>query len=300
MTALRALLAGSIDYAGLFPPAGLDMSTSVANYAHYLDSDTRWALGRFVLPASRLCEFEEAAGNLPPVRRDGEAWRLSALLGADPAADIRAIGEFNCRHADPAAAGAIVVDVVEAKAGTTDAVTSLLAAVPGYLQAYVEVPVDPDPAPLVSGLAGRRGRAKIRTGGVTADAVPRARDVARFIGACVASGVPFKATAGLHHPLRGDYPLTYAPDSDRGTMFGFLNVFLAAALMAEGMDAASAECLLEESSPASFRITPEQIVWREHRLDTRSIVAARGRAIVAFGSCSFTEPVDDLTALGLL
>lgn len=299
MTALRALLAGSIDYAGLFPPAGLDMPAAVANHARYLVSGNRWALGRFVLPAARLREFEEAAGNLLPPRPDGEAWRLSALLGTDPAGDIRAIGAFNCRHAaaDPTA---VVVDVVEARAASTDALALLLATVPGYLQAYVEVPVDADPAPLVSAIAGGRVGAKIRTGGVTSDAFPSARHVARFIGACVAAGVPFKATAGLHHPLRGDYPLTYASDSARGTMFGFLNVFLAAAFMAGGMDAVAAEGLLEESSPASLHISSDAIVWRGHRLGGAAIEAARGRTIVAFGSCSFTEPLGDLGALGLL
>ena len=33
MTALRALLAGVIDYAGLFPPAGLDMATALGIHA---------------------------------------------------------------------------------------------------------------------------------------------------------------------------------------------------------------------------------------------------------------------------
>jgi hypothetical protein len=298
MTALRALLAGSIDYAGLFPPAGLAMSAAAANYAAYRDGEAAWALGRFVVPAARLSEFEKAAAALLPAHPDGEPWRLAALLGADPAADVRAIADFNCRHAG--GGGAVAADVVEAKAGDVNAVTSLLDDMPEYLEAYVEVPVDRDPAPLVRAIADRRGRAKIRTGGVTPDAFPSTADVARFIAACVGAGVPFKATAGLHHPLRAIYPLTYAPDSPGGTMFGFLNVFLTAAFMSHGLDSAAAVRLLEESDPSSLRVTENAVEWRGHRLGAGEIAGARGRTIVSFGSCSFTEPLGDLAALGLL
>jgi len=299
MTALRALLAGSIDYAGLFPPAGLALSAAAANYAAYRDGEAAWALGRFVVPAARLSEFEQAAAPLLPARPVGEPWRLAALLGADPVADVRAIAEFNRRHAAHGA-GAVAADVVEAKAGDANAVASLLDAMPGYLQAYLEVPVDRDPAPLVRAIGERGGRAKIRTGGVTPDTFPSATDVARFITACVDAGVPFKATAGLHHPLRAVYPLTYAPDSARGTMFGFLNVFLAAAFMALGLDPAAAVRLLEESDPSSLRFADGAVEWRGRRLGAGEIAGARGRTIVSFGSCSFTEPIGDLAALGLL
>lgn len=299
MTPLRSLLAGSIDYAGLFPPAGLDMPTAVGNYAGYLESDARWALGRFVVPAARLREFEEAAGTRLPSKPASMPWRLSVLLGTDIAADVRGIGDFNCRYA-ATGAPAVVADVVEAKAGSAQAIAALLTAIPGSLESYVEVPVERDPEPLVSAIAGGGGKAKLRTGGVTPEAFPPTRDVARFIGCCVRAGVPFKATAGLHHPLRGDYPLTYAAGSPRGTMFGFLNLFLASAFMAQGMDSASAERLLEETSPASLHLTRDTIEWRGHRLGTEAIEAARGRTIVSFGSCSFTEPIGDLAALGLL
>jgi hypothetical protein len=299
MTALRALLAGSIDYAGLFAPAGLGMPAAVANYAVYRESHAAWALGRFVVPAARLAEFEVAAAEVLPLRPIGEPWRLAVLLGEDPVADLRAIGEFNCRHSADTATS-LAADVIEAKAATADAVDSLLGAVPGYLQAYVEVPADRDPAPLLAAIAERGGRAKIRTGGVAVEAFPPTGDVVRFIEACLRTAVPFKATAGLHHALRADYPLTYAPDSPRGMMFGFLNVFLTAAFMAHGLDSATAARLIEESSAASLRVTADAVEWHGHRLDAAAIETARGRTIVSFGSCSFTEPIGDLAALGLL
>ena len=61
MDALHTLLHGSIDYAGLFPPAELDMSAAVTSYADYRRSPHRWALGRFVVPFNRLAELETAA-----------------------------------------------------------------------------------------------------------------------------------------------------------------------------------------------------------------------------------------------
>jgi hypothetical protein len=275
------------------------MSAAAANYAAYREGEAAWALGRFVVPAARLSEFENAAATLLPARPAGGPWRLAALLGADPAGDARAIAEFNCRHA-ATGAGAVEADVVEARAGDVNAIKSLLGRMPEYLEAYVEIPVDRDPALLVRAIAEYGGRAKIRTGGVTPESFPSAAAIARFIAACVKAGVPFKATAGLHHPLRAVYPFTYAPDSPRGTMFGFLNLFLAAAFMAHGLDSTAAVPLLEESDPSSLRIAEDAVEWRGHRLGAGDIAAVRGHTIVSFGSCSFTEPLGDLATLGLL
>src|SRR6266404_1640053 len=91
--AAGVLLRDLIDYAGLFPPASLAMATSVANYDAYLRSEWSWILGRFVVPAARLPEFEEAFAGLPtPTPGMGFTnWRVSVLLGADVAADVARI-----------------------------------------------------------------------------------------------------------------------------------------------------------------------------------------------------------------
>ena len=83
-------------------------------------------------------------------------------------------------------------------------------------------------------------------------------------------------------------------------MFGFLNVFLAAAFLEHGMGRADALALLEETSPDAFRFEEEGIGWRSHRLDDAELRHTRRRSALAFGSCSFQEPIDDLHALGLL
>jgi hypothetical protein len=112
--------------------------------------------------------------------------------------------------------------------------------------------------------------------------------------------VPFKATAGLHHPLRATYRLTYEPGGPTGTMYGYLNLFLAAIWLREGMSDADAEALLQEGSAESLRVSEDAITWRGHRLDAQAIQAARTQGITSFGSCSFTEPVEELHALRLL
>jgi hypothetical protein len=299
MTALRSLLEGSIDYAGLFPPAALDLGSAVRQYAGYLESEQSWALGRFVMPVARLSELEAVAGGLMPRQPSDRPWRLTALAGLDTAGDARMVGEFNCRHAANGAP-AVSADSVEAKAGTVAAVDRLLGSVPDYLQTYVEVPIGQDPTPLVEEIAHHGGRAKVRTGGVTAAAFPATADLARFIRVCAESQVPFKATAGLHHPLRGDYRLTYAPASAKGRMFGFLNVFLAAAYARSGLGDAELGELLEETSPAAFEVADDGIAWQGRRLDLGALRQAREHVVISFGSCSFTEPVGELAALGFI
>ena len=295
-TALGDLLAASIDYAGLFPPAALPMATTVANYARYRAGPDAWALGRLVVPVARLAELERAAVGVAPEVPD-DPWRVSALVGPNAVEDFETLGEFNRRHGLKGAS-ALTADVIEAKADSVAAVEQLLDAVPPWAQAYVEIPLSMNSAPLVAAIASRGGRAKARTGGVTADAFPASSDLLRFLRACVAAGVPFKATAGLHHPLRAEYRLTYASDSPRGTMFGFLNVFLTAAFLRNGLRADDALQLLEERSAAALRFGNDAIEWRGHRLDRAAVDGVRATGIVAFGSCSFDEPIEEARERG--
>jgi hypothetical protein len=297
MDPLRLLLEHSIDYAGLFPPAALAMRPALENYAGYRASPDSWALGRFVVPAGRLQELETAASGLLP-SGDLEPWRLSVLIGPHLEADLRRMEELNSRHA--AGAGALVADVVELKAETAEAVEAALSRLPRHLPAFVELPVARDPGPALAVIARHRAGAKVRTGGVTEDAFPASEDLLRFLRAAVSACVPFKATAGLHHPLRARHRLTYEPDSASGTMFGFLNLFLAAAFLRQGMSDGDARRLLEEGDPASIAFDRDGVSWRGHRLDGPALAEARRSGLGAFGSCSFEEPIGDLAALGLL
>src|SRR6185312_670299 len=111
----------------------------------------------------------------------------------------------------------------------------LLAELEAGIPVYVEfAPGDADA--ILPVLVRRGARAKIRTGGVTAEAFPSGETMADFLLACARARVPFKATAGLHHVVRGSYKLTYELESAQAKMHGLANVFLAAALAWRGAE----------------------------------------------------------------
>ena len=291
MSALRPLLSGIVDYAGLFPPAALDMATAVRNYAEYLHDDASWMLGRFVVPVARLDELlrDIRALELEP----GDEWLIAALLGTEVEQDLAAIDAFNQEMN-----GFARVDTLEAKFSTPDAIARVASVIGTHFALYVEVPVDPDPKPLIDAIAAAGINAKVRTGGVTPDAFPPAQHIVRFMRRCAEAHVPFKATAGLHHPIRAEHRLTYASDAPSGVMYGYLNVFLTAALLSELTDA-EAVALLEERDVSALEVSRDAIRWRDHELRADQANAARERIASSFGSCSFREPVDDLRSLSL-
>jgi hypothetical protein len=289
---LTALLGGIIDYAGLFPPASLGMAEAVTNYASYLRGGDSWALGRFILPVARFAEFENEARSF----LDGKPmWNISALCGTDVEADLAVIADFNQRNKEIAA-----VDAIELKATSVDQIRHAASLVPKSIQLFIEIPVSPDPSPLIRSIGEAGRNAKVRTGGVTPDAFPSAHDLARFIHICVEANVPFKATAGLHHPIRAVYNLTYKPESEKGKMYGYLNVFLAAAFAKGGMAIAETVRLLEEEASDAFAVDDGGISWRGYRLSTEALQGAREKLAFSFGSCSFREPMDELRGMNLL
>jgi hypothetical protein len=297
INSLRDLLSGLIDYAGLFPPAALDMPAATRKYAEYRESEYNWALGRFVVPVARLDEFEKAVvGILPNGGWEGnEFWRLSALGGADLSSDLNRIAEFNQKPA-----GAAIIDTIEIKAGQPADIEKAMTLMPAKLAPYFEIPISDDPTELIKSVTETEARAKVRTGGVTADAFPSSVNLARFIKICAEEDVPFKATAGLHHPLRSVNKLTYAPDSATAMMHGFLNVFLAAAFAQNGMEVDRLIELLEEKSSDAFQFDSGGVTWRDEMIVRGQLRNSRNLLAIAFGSCSFEEPIEDLKKIGLL
>ena len=282
-----------VDYAGLFPPAALPMEEAVRHYATHLSSPDAWMLGRFVVPVDRLEELAEAA--LPLTGGGGDAWRLSALIGADAAVAGPKIRAFNAAHR-----GRFVIDVVECRAVSPGSVGASIGALPGELRIFVELPLLDDPRAMLTEIRTAGAWAKMRTGGTTADAFPSAREVGRFIARASELFVPFKATAGLHHPVCGEYPLTYDDGAPRARMFGFLNIFVAAVFAQSRVQEKVLTEIVDDGESSAFRFDDEELTWRGRSVTARQIVSARSSLGLAFGSCSFQEPVDDLRALGLL
>ena len=213
---LRALLTGVVDYAGLFPPASLDLPAAKRNYAAYRDGEWAWMLGRFVVPAAKV-------GDVDP------SWPLAVL------------------HTQPR------------RMEVAGAVT------------YYEIGLDESlPA---------QGRAKIRLGGET---IPDSAAIARFLKTAAQARVPFKATAGLHHPLPNP------------PMHGFVNLFVAAAAAWRGEDP------LPALDAETFRFDDDAVEWRGRRVSTAELRDVRENFAISFGSCSFEEPIADLKVLGWL
>lgn len=285
---LPALLAGAIDYAGLFPPAALSMADAVASYAGYRVSPDRAALGRFIVPAARLIELVDATDALGPID-----WQLSVTLGPDLAADIDRLAV-----ADPRiVARGMVADSLEARVGSAADVERLARAGSNRAVWYGEVAPEGGWLELLDAIGRAGGRAKIRMGGVTAEAFPAPATVAGFLVAVVERNLPFKATAGLHHPIRGGYRLTYAADAPTGTMYGYLNLMAAVTLAQRGAPLGAIEAALRETDPR--RLAPDgRLGWDGQPFDARTVDRLRS-LFDGFGSCSFREPMDELPpALG--
>ena len=296
MKSVDALLAGLVDYAGLFPPASEDMRPALESYASYLRGSDREALGRFIVPSSRLQELEDVGGDLMPRGKREPPWHLSVLVAEDVSSAGEEMLAFNRSHSR-STRGRAVIDLVEMKASTAEEIRHQKRDLPSELTAFFEIPLTGDVRPLVKTIGSVGARAKMRTGGVTPQAFPPAQAIIDFMVACRRERVPFKATAGLHHPLRAEYRLTYESDSAKGMMYGFLNVFLAAALIYSGESEETALAVLLETDPAGFAFDDAAIRWRDKVVTADQMAASRAGFAIAFGSCSFREPVDELARL---
>ncbi len=292
---VKALLSETVDYAGLFPPSALSMAEAVANYAAYKNDKYNWMLGRFVVPVKRLPEFLKHGRDFFPNNKN-DIWRLSVLASEDIGETIDLLEDFNAENAS-----SVVCDAIEIKAHSSWLIEDIAEFIPPRFTAYFEIPLDIDLADLVATLAINKQRAKIRTGGVTADVFPKKAQVIRFIRTCLAGNVPFKATAGLHHPLHCFKPLTYEKNAPESTMNGFLNVFLAAGFLRQGYRPPLIAELLKDESVKSFTFDDKGIWWRKkYFIGVPEILHLREKSIISFGSCSFEEPIADLQKIGLL
>jgi len=258
------------------------MNDAVLEYAQQRTSHDSWALGRFVVPFPRwndlMASFESITGA-------GESWPVSLLAAA---LDSARICELAARSTE------LRVETVETKATTIADLVSVQPMVERGLSVFVEPTRLSEFEEMAPGLRRVGAAAKIRTGGVTADAFPTAEQVLAFMKACRRAGLRFKATAGLHHAVRGEYRLTYEPSSPVGEMFGFLNVAIASALLLAGRPDALVLAALNERSADAFEFNNDGALWRNNWLTSAELEAAHREFFTGFGSCSFREPMADI------
>lgn len=283
MSAIETLLAGLIDYAGLYPPAALDMRTAVRNYLAYRAGKHAFALGRFIVDATRLDELRDVAGE------SLHGMPLSVIVAAD----------LSCKTIEGALHRGFRVESVEAKCGEPLAIRRFSEVLPLSIDCYFEIPIAPGSSEAIDAIASRGAFAKLRMGGVLPDAFPAADRIAACLRLLAERGVPFKATAGLHHPIRSRHHVSGDADSPCAMMHGFVNLFCAAALACD-FDAGRVEAVLAEEDPAAFQFEPGGIGWRSNKWTEEQVGTIRREIFKSFGSCSFTEPLQDLEALGWL
>lgn len=278
---LHALFAGLVDDAGLFPPERLPMDRAVARHRSDEAAANPVLTHRFLCPASGLAQLQ---ARLQP----DERWRIGVIddLGlealvpvvqqvlADPRLEAETVELRLPTGEDPRAAASRVSSALPNGGASGPQVhVELSPAVEGWQQGLEAVST--------AGLA-----AKVRCGGLEPAAFPAPEQLAAFLQAAVASATPFKATAGLHHAVR------YHECATGFTHHGFLNLLLAVCRAVEQADA--------EVVAGALRIEDGQdLADRVRRVDPATTTRARS-LFRAYGSCSTSEPVEDLTALGLM
>jgi hypothetical protein len=311
---VRAFLDQIIDYAGLFPPAKLPLEEALRNYLHFKKNSPHCRmLGRFVCPAARLQDLLPLAQS----HADGALLSLAALGAQSSTLEdfllqletaLTAIQQFRRAWGTEAVVDTIEIPLpsqVEIGRAANYLGYAVEHAVQAHLRGFLETPMtdawQDDVSRIAQGLAeyGNYERPplglKLRCGGINADAFPSDGQIAHFIGHCRAANLPWKATAGLHHPRR------HWDEALQLWHHGFLNVFAAGVLAwNHALGEADLVEILADRELGNLRFDPTRMWWKSWECSTKEIAEARNDFATSFGSCSFEEPRDDLIALELL
>jgi len=299
---LRALLAHSIDYAGMFPPCSLELEPALRNQAQYARSDDTWMLSAFVLPVGEFDAARTILSDFDPQH----PLRVSALgPKTENAAAFRdAIENVDAAIRSFSASNVDLISVIQLEMflpqdvdlALIEEARSIIGNLPAFWEARAERSEQ-----TIALLAEHNSNAdkstfgfKLRTGGVTPDAFPTSAQIAKALVSPATHQVPIKFTAGLHHPIR------QFREEVQTKMHGFLNVLGGAVLAAEHKwNEKQTAAMLDDEDPKSFLFDDEFFAWREWKIDIRRLKDRR-RFVTSFGSCSFDEPREDLRALKLL
>lgn len=284
MNVIAQLLDGLIDYSGLYPPAALDMPAVVRNYDCYRQERHAFALGKLVVDLNRVEELRKVAGE------SLQGFRLNII-----ASGSRDVESFH-RFLD----AGLPIEAIEMKASAMSPIEQTTRQLPMGLATYFEVPVECADAGALDAICAAGTRVKLRLGGLTAEAFPSPHATACMLHAIARRHLLFKATAGLHHPVRARRPFTDAPDSAVGTMHGFVNLCSAAALLHLGGDVMEAMLILAEMDRRAWQVSTETITWRELHWSVPQMQEVRQEFFCGIGSCSFTQPIEEMEAFGWL
>jgi hypothetical protein len=287
-----------IDYAGLFPPAGLDIETVLGNYAGYLEGKNGWMLGGCIVPVRQLHRVALHAG-----------FRCSVIVSPGlPQDELDQLSSFTGSSSFTSSITMVETRLSEIANFPNRCLNHLLHLQTRLTQAGlqdVQLFVEADNvAPIASQIASfnlsnsggggwiKKVGYKLRCGGLIKKDFPAPEKVADTIRICCEHEIPIKFTAGMHQPLRNH-------STELNVMqHGFINILGATLLYWSGNLSKSEilECLLDKNSQ-DFRFTEEKFSWKDKSILATEINQLRKSSVKSFGSCSFAEPVEGLNLL---
>jgi hypothetical protein len=269
--------AGLVDDAAIFPPGDAPLPEAVAAYRQRREEWYAALVGPLVVTDTVL----------PDVPPDVP---LAVVLtgGAGAVAGVATLAR---RKGHPLVALEAAVRDLDDLAGNVRRINAAVDAArdDGALadtQVYVELPQhDPTPDWLAAAdaVAEAEHHLKFRTGGVEAHLFPAAATVAAWIDAALDRETSYKCTAGLHHAIR---------HRDHVTGFehlGFLNVLLATRVAFDGGTQDEVAHVLDDHYANDLVAMARQ-----------SDLAGARRWFTSFGSCSISDPLDELVGLDLV
>ena len=265
-----ALFAGLVDDAAVFPPGNAPLPDAVRRHRQHRTSGYAAYVGPLLVPASA-------------------APALLDLLDGGPL-QVGVIGRPGTPAAEVADAVALLreapgVEVVGAELGWT----------PQWREAdfadtplTLEVPRGADQEAAVADIASDVAdsvvlQAKFRTGATPTWPWPDEAELAAFLRTAIDHDLGFKLTGGLHHVVRG----THASEEQHG----LLNVLAAVRWALNGEEVDELAPILAERDPA---VLVPQVV----RMSAADAAIVRA-FFTAYGCCEVTDPLGELTTLGL-
>lgn len=321
MLAFQAFMTGLIDYAGLFPPAGLPLPAAITNFHHYRQQPEQWMLGRFIVPVGHLAELATyahlfQANNPTRLAVIGRGGQDGDTFFQKLEEDLAMIAAFQASQAPAGQIDLFEVRLPRTLFPSVDNVRLFVAEVgdllaPAGLTPFYEAPFDvTEPGwfealfDICAGcsLFNRQQEpgvapagVKIRCGGLSPAAFPTSVQLAYALSAAHDNPVPLKCTAGLHHPIRH-----FSPEVQT-KMHGFLNLFAAGLLThCHNLPLDTIQAILEDEEPSHFTFDPTGFAWQNYRMTTSEIANLRQQLLISYGSCSFDDPCHDLRSLNLL
>ena len=329
---LRTFMDGLIDYAGLFPPADLPLNEAIDEYISHIKNDNARMLSRFIIHTSKLNDLDEFISlfaNIGPLRL--------SVLGGGGNNDDEYLNKINQNIANinnyrEKQGNKIEIDVIECKMATNTPSKSTMEKTTDLLNKnglthyheFTELPPvgmnysteiddsswDNEILPTIKLLSNLDNAGiKLRCGGIVKEAFPSVEQVAAMIQTCVIIGIPMKFTAGLHHPIRH-----FAEEYDE-FMHGFINTFGAGIFATTFPKPKNSQekykmfillsHMIDDQNAENFNFNNNSMIWKvgddrdtQFEIDVEKIENARKKGMISYGSCSFQDPIDDLTQLG--